>query len=124
MTICITTATTDAPALLDARFGRSPWFTFVDTETGDVTIEKNELADGASGVGAQAAQFVADRGVNAVITGQVGPSAFAVLKAAGIAAYTTEAQTVAEALDLYKEGRLEAAGAATGPSHGGGGGGR
>jgi len=124
MKICITTATTDPPALLDSRFGRSPWFTFVDTKTGNVAIEKNELADGASGVGAQAAQLVADRGATAVITGQVGPSAFAVLKAAGVVAYTTRAQTVTEALDLYKEGKLEPAGAATGAAHSGGGGSR
>lgn len=121
MKICITTATTEPPARLDARFGRSPWFTFHDTETGTSTVERNELAGGASGVGAQVAQLVAERGAQAVVTGQVGPSAFAVLKAAGIAAYTTSASTVDEAVELFKAGELEAAGAPTGPGHHGGG---
>lgn len=121
MRVCITTATTDAPARLDARFGRAPWFTFLDTDTGESTVERNELADGASGVGAQAAQLVAERGAEVVITGQVGPSAFAVLKAAGIAAYTTTATTVEEALAAFRDGKLEAAGEPTGPGHHGGG---
>lgn len=121
MKVCITTATTDAPARLDARFGRAPWFTFYDTETGESKVEPNDLADGASGVGAQAAQLVAERGAVAVVTGQVGPSAFAVLKAAGIAAYTTSAATVDEAVELFQTGKLEPAGAPTGPGHHGGG---
>ncbi|MFW6291430.1 MAG: NifB/NifX family molybdenum-iron cluster-binding protein [Spirochaetota bacterium] len=121
MTICITTATTDPPARLDSRFGRSLWFTFYDTETGTSTVERNDLAGGASGVGAQVAQLVAERGAQAVVTGQVGPSAFAVLKAAGVAAYTTSATTVDEAVELFGAGKLEAAGAPTGPGHHGGG---
>ncbi len=121
MKVCITTATADSPARLDSRFGRSPWFTFYDTGTGASTVERNEFADGASGVGAQAAQLVVERGAQAVVTGQVGPSAFAVLKAAGIAAYTTSAATVDEAVELFRAGKLEAAGAPTGPGHHGGG---
>jgi predicted Fe-Mo cluster-binding NifX family protein len=121
MKVCITTATTDSPARLDARFGRAPWFTFYDSDTGASVVERNELAGGASGVGAQAAQLVAERGTEAVVTGQVGPSAFAVLKAAGIPAYTTDALTVDEAVELFRAGKLEAAGAPTGPGHHGGG---
>ena len=121
MKVCITTATTDSPARLDARFGRAPWFTFYDTDTGASAVERNELAGGASGVGAQAAQLVAERGAEAVVTGQVGPSAFAVLKAAGIPAYTTDAPTVDEAVELFRAGKLEAVGAPTGPGHHGGG---
>ena len=120
MRLCITTATTEAPARLDRRFGRSPFLTFVDTETNETQIEENSLADGASGVGAQVAQLVAQRGATAVITGQIGPSAFAVLDAAEIATYTTTATTVAEALTLFREGRLDSAQAPTGPGHHGG----
>ncbi len=120
MKLCITTATTEAPARLDRRFGRSPFLTFVDTDTDETKIEENGLADGASGVGAKVAQLVAERGATVVITGQIGPSAFAVLDAAGIATYTTSATTVAEALALFREGRLDSAQAPTGPGHHGG----
>ncbi len=121
MKVCITTATAEAPAKLDRRFGRAPWLTFHDTETAESHIERNDLANGASGVGAQTAQLVAERGADAVITGQVGPSAFAVLTAAGIPAYTTDATTIEEAIALFRDGKLESAGAATGPGHHGGG---
>lgn len=120
MKVCITTATTEGEPRLDPRFGRSPWFTFVDTESGAREVEENERAGGARGVGAQVAQYVAERGVDAVITGQVGPSAFQVLEAAGIAAYTTDAATVAEALDAFRAGTLVRVGAATTHAHHGG----
>lgn len=122
MKLCITTATTEPPAKLDSRFGRSPFLAFVDTETDAVEFEENRLADGPSGVGSQVAQLICERGAHAVISGQIGPSAFAVLKAAGVPAYTTSAATLAEAIELFREGALTAAAAATGPGHHGGGG--
>jgi predicted Fe-Mo cluster-binding NifX family protein len=117
MTICITTATTDRDPLLDARFGRSPYYTFVDLETGETHVEPNELAEGAGGVGAQAAQFVAERGATALVTGQIGPNAFRVLQAAGVATYTTRERSVADALRAYREGRVERVAAPTAAGH-------
>ena len=107
MTVCITTATTEPGARMDARFGRSPYFTFVETDSGEVTIEENPFAGGSSGVGARVGQFVAEHGTRALITAQVGPSAHAVLEAAGIDAYVSHAETVHDALAEFKEGKLE-----------------
>ena len=114
MMICITTAGTEADAKVDARFGRSPWFTFVDVSTGDFRVEANEFAEGAHGVGTRVSQYVVDHGAEAVITGQVGPNALEVLSAAGVAVYTTDEMTIPEALNALGEGQLprsEAAGA-------------
>lgn len=119
MTICITTSSDDPDPQVDARFGRSPYFTFVDTETKETRVEPNAFTGGAHGVGAQSAQYVADCGAHAVITGQVGPNAFRVLEAAGIPAYTISAATVSQAVQALSEGRLERAGGPTGPGHGG-----
>lgn len=46
-----------------------------------------------------------------------GPKAFRVLQAAGVAICTTEAATVAEALDLYREGKLSRALTANAQGH-------
>ena len=117
MTICITTATTDPDSPLEVRFGRSPYYTFVDLETNETHVERNELAGGAGGVGAQAAQYVAERGAEAVVTGQVGPNAFRVLQAAGVATYTTTERTVSGALRAYREGRVQKVDGPTAASH-------
>ena len=64
--------------------------------------------DSAQGAGIQAAQTVARALVQAVVTGHCGPKAFRVLSAAGIAVYTTDAATVAEALERFRSGSLSA----------------
>jgi predicted Fe-Mo cluster-binding NifX family protein len=121
MTVCITTDTTEPGARVDQRFGRAPRFTFVDTETGESTVVANEYGSGASGVGAQVGQMVAERGAQAVITGQVGPSAYRVLEVAGITVYTTPPIPVVEAVEAFRSGTLTKADAPTGPGrHGGG----
>lgn len=108
MMVCITTATTEADAPIDARFGRSAFFTFVDLSTGAYHVKPNEFLDESHGVGTRVSQYVADQGAEAVITGHVGPKALDVLTAAGVAAYTTEAASVSEALTALREGRLSA----------------
>ncbi|MFW6247806.1 MAG: NifB/NifX family molybdenum-iron cluster-binding protein [bacterium] len=117
MTICITTDANGDGAKVDPRFGRAPFFTFVDTESGASRVVANVYASGASGVGAQVAQMIAEHGAEAVVTGQVGPSAFRVLEAAGVTVYTSPAVPVAEAVESHRTGTLEQAGGATGPGH-------
>jgi predicted Fe-Mo cluster-binding NifX family protein len=60
----------------------------------------------AQGAGIQAAQLLVNLGVEAVITGHVGPKAFRTLKAAGVNIYLSEAATVEEALHLFRENLL------------------
>jgi predicted Fe-Mo cluster-binding NifX family protein len=116
MYVCVTTMQTGAGDAVDPRFGRCDRFSFVDTDSGETTHERNALASGAGGVGAKAAQMVADRGVQAVITGQVGPNAFRVLAAAGIEVYTAAEKTLSEAVEDLREGRLAALAAPSGPA--------
>ena len=61
----------------------------------------------AQGAGIQTGQNIANLGVEAVITGNVGPNAFRVLSAAGVRIFLTEQQTVQDAIDLFKAGKLE-----------------
>jgi len=48
-------------------------------------------------------------GVQAVITGHVGPNAFSALQTSNVAVYVGASGTVAEAVEQFKAGQLEAA---------------
>ncbi len=102
--------TSEGPALEDAvdpRFGRCGAFLLADTERNEVRPVSNQAAMEGSGAGVQAAEKVVDLGAEAVITGQVGPRAIQVLRAANIPVYTGAAGSAQEALDAFKEGRLK-----------------
>ncbi len=58
------------------------------------------------GAGVQSAQFIVDKGTEAVITGHVGPNAFQILKAAGVQIYDGTGLTVREAMECFRKGVL------------------
>jgi predicted Fe-Mo cluster-binding NifX family protein len=108
--------TLDAP--LDVRFGRAPKFLVydLDNETFEV-VDNQQNLNAAQGAGIQSAETVARLGAKGLVTGHCGPKAFRVLLAAGIKVYTTDAPTVAAALDLYRSGKLTEAKAADVDGH-------
>ena len=114
MKIVITSQGPDMNSAVDPRFGRAACFITVDSDTGEFTAYDNSTGlNAAQGAGVQAGRYVADLGVKAVITGQVGPKAFATLAAAGVTVYTGASGTVQEALESYKSGQLSAAAGAS-----------
>jgi len=117
MKICITARGKDLEALVDPVFGRARFFLFVDSETRETEAVEN--APGAHGAGVQAAQLLADRGAELLITGNVGPNAQRGLAASGIKVYLSREGTAAGALDDLDAGRLAETLAPTRPQHGG-----
>ena len=108
MKVVITADGKDLSSRLDSRFGRAKWLILVDRDTGGFEAEDNSVNFNAvSGAGIQTAQNVAGLEAEALITGNVGPNAFKTLNAAGVKVFLSEAQTVQEALDLFKEGKLQ-----------------
>jgi len=98
--------TLDSP--MEERFGRSPFFIIVDSETGSFEVIQNPLANAGGGVGPKAAQLVIGVGVKAVVTGQVGGNAQEVLSAAGIPIYLyRNGKSVKDALDQFRNNTLE-----------------
>lgn len=90
-------------------FGRCPYF--IIAEIKDQKIEKteaieNENIDQMSGVGISAAQLMAEKDVNAVITGNVGPRALDVLKQFNIEIYFGEG-VVKNVLQEFIDGKLK-----------------
>ncbi|MDD5011261.1 MAG: NifB/NifX family molybdenum-iron cluster-binding protein [Phycisphaerae bacterium] len=110
MRIAITAQGQDLSSQLDPRFGRAKWLILADTDTNEFEANDNTVnLNAASGAGIQTAQNVASLKAEAVITGNMGPNAFRTLGAAGVKAFLSKASTVQEALDLFKEGKLQEA---------------
>lgn len=103
-------------------FGRCPTYVFVDTETMEFEAVPNPAMSAPGGAGIQAAQFAVSKGVQGVLTGNVGPNAFNVLQAAGVAIYPVSAGAVQDAVDAYKSGHLQPISGASSGMYGGMGG--
>jgi predicted Fe-Mo cluster-binding NifX family protein len=95
---------------LDPRFGRAKLFILLDTETGAFSVVDNSVnLNAAQGAGIQAAKKIVELGADALITGHVGPKAFSTLQAGKIKIYAGATGTVADAVQQFKDGKLEAA---------------
>ncbi|MDD2574824.1 MAG: NifB/NifX family molybdenum-iron cluster-binding protein [Firmicutes bacterium] len=106
MKIAVSATGNTLESQLDLRFGRAAAFIIMDTETMDFEAVDNSGAVAAGGAGISAAQLVADKDVEAVITGNVGPNAMNVLKAANIEIYRGNAASVKDNVEQFKKGGL------------------
>jgi predicted Fe-Mo cluster-binding NifX family protein len=121
MKICVSATSNSLDSLVDPRFGRCPYFIIVDSETMQYEAIPNPAVYAASGAGVQAVQLIASKGVEVVITGNVGPNAFQALSAMGIKVVVGAHGTVREVVEKYKRGELkEASGPTVGPHFGAG----
>jgi predicted Fe-Mo cluster-binding NifX family protein len=108
MIVGITARAPGTSAPVEQRFGRAPYFVFVDTETGKAESIENPLVDAAGGVGPRAVQMFSEHGATVVITGQVGGNAARALGMGGIKAYAYRGTgSVADALAEYTAGNLQ-----------------
>ena len=89
---------------IDQRFGRAAFFIIVQTDDMEVEVVDNSAVAASGGAGISAAQMIADKDVEAVVTGNVGPNAMNVLKAAKIKLYKGSAESVKENVELFKKG--------------------
>ena len=124
MKILVTSTGTTLDAAMSPIFGRCPSYIVVDTETFKFEPLSNPAMGAAGGAGIQAAQFIAQGGVEAVVTGNVGPNAYGVLNSAGIPVYLCKDEcTVRQAVESFNSGTLERVGGSNVPGHFGAGGG-
>jgi predicted Fe-Mo cluster-binding NifX family protein len=108
MKIALSAQGNDLHAAVDPRFGRCAHFILVDPETMQFEVLDNPNLAAAGGVGIQSAQFLANKDVHVVLTGNCGPNAFATLQAAGIDVVIGVSGTIQTAIDQYKSGQLQA----------------
>lgn len=119
MKVAVTANGQDLDAPTSSVFGRCSTYILVDTETMQFEAVANPALSASGGAGIQAAQFVAGLGAEAIVTGNVGPNAYGVLRAAGVAVYLNNGGTVRQAVEAYNAGELEATSAPSGPAHAG-----
>jgi predicted Fe-Mo cluster-binding NifX family protein len=89
---------------VESRFGRTPYYLFVDPDTMEYEAVQNPNVTAGGGVGIQSAQLMSDRGVQYVLTGNCGPNAFQVFRAAGIQVIVGVTGAVRQAVEQFKAG--------------------
>jgi len=109
MRIAISATGPSLDAQVDPRFGRCQYFIIADPATMEFEALENTSIAAAGGAGIATAQVVANKGVQAVFTGNCGPNACQTLEAAGIQLITGVTGTVRDAIEGYKAGRLKSA---------------
>lgn len=117
MKIAISSTGKDLDSQVDPRFGRCQYFIFVNPETMEFEALENEGAMSMGGAGIQAAQFIAQRGASALITGNLGPNAATALSAAGIKVYLVSGGKIKEVVEDFKSGKLREVSGPTVPPH-------
>lgn len=117
MKICVTAQEDNLDSLVDPRFGRAKFFIFIDSETLDFQAVENPNVDGMGGVGIQSAQFLIDKEVSVLLTGNVGPNAFNVLNSAGIKIVSNLSSTVKDVVEQFKQKKLKPTDNASVDSH-------
>jgi predicted Fe-Mo cluster-binding NifX family protein len=117
MKIAITATEPKIEAEVDPRFGRCQYFIIADPETMEFEAIDNASAISGGGAGVSAAQVIAGKGVESVLTGNCGPNAYQVLSPAGIKVITGVSGRVRDVIEDYKDGRFKKSSQPNVPSH-------
>jgi len=104
MKVAVTSVGPSLDDQVEPRFGRCTYFLIVDPETMELETLKNPNVAAGGGAGIQSAQLMAERGVQAVLTGNCGPNAFQVFNASGIQVIVGISGLVRQAVEQFKAG--------------------
>jgi len=105
--VTVTEPSLDAP--VDPQFGRCPYFLIVETDDlACETVENPNVALGG-GAGIQSAQFMNEKGVRFVLTGNCGPNAYRTLSAGGVQVIVGCSGVARDVVEKFKAGQLNAA---------------
>ncbi len=110
MKLAVTSEGDSLQSPVDPRFGRAKFFVVIDTESRAFTAIQNAVNPNATqGAGIQAGKTIGELGIKSLITGHVGPKAFATLQAGNVEVYTGATGTVADAVEQLKNSQLQRA---------------
>ncbi len=123
MKIAVTSTGPTLDDMVEARFGRCPYFLIIDPDTMEFEAINNANIALGGGAGIQSAQLMASKGVSAVLTGNCGPNAFQTFGATNIQVITGVSGPVRQAVEQYKSGKLSSSTTPNVQSHFGMGGG-
>ncbi len=127
MKLCVTSTGESLDSKVDERFGRAYYFLIIDTDTMDFEAVQNTAQSEGLGAGIRAAQIITDKGIEALLTGFVGPKAFTALETANVKIYegASGTESAKHAVERFKKGEYKEASAPSGgprrgPGRGGG----
>ncbi len=124
MKIAISSSTGNPDTEFSPRFGRCAYFLVVEEGADDWEKISNPAVNAQGGAGTQVVQHLAEKGVEAVISGRYGPNAYEALAAADINAYLAKSGTPKQLVDQVQAGSLNLASGPTGAGMHGDGSGR
>lgn len=113
MRLAISSQTGNPDQEFSPRFGRCAYFLIVDEGSDNWEKLSNPALSTQDGAGTKVVGYLADQGVNAVISGRYGPNAYEALSAAGMDAYLANSGTPRQLLEQIQAGSLSLA---AGPS--------
>ncbi|WP_031515908.1 NifB/NifX family molybdenum-iron cluster-binding protein [Desulfofalx alkaliphila] len=119
MKVAISSSGKESTGQVSTRLGRCQYFIIYNTENGKSERVENKARFSPGGAGIATAKNLADMGVDAVVTGFIGPKAFSALKAAGITMYTGARGTVEETYELFRQNKLSIAQSPNAGAHSG-----
>lgn len=108
MLIAITSQKEEQSSQVEKRFGRAPWFITFNTDTKEYQSFQNPGTNQSSGAGVSAAQFIIDKKINIIISGDFGPNASRAFQAAKteMRLFNENTLTVQDAIDQYQNNKL------------------
>jgi predicted Fe-Mo cluster-binding NifX family protein len=89
---------------VDPRFGRAAFLLIINSDNGELieAVDNSAGQNAAQGAGIRAAGLVAEKGVQAILTGRLGPKAMAVVEKANIKVVNDVSGTVRNAIDKFR----------------------
>ena len=105
-------------SILDKRFGRAKNFILFDSDRNVYEVIDNTAKEGAHGAGPKAAQLVIENNADVLITGNLGPKAYAVIDETNIESFRSKEVSIQKNIEYYLANKLEKI-KSYGPSHAG-----
>ncbi len=121
MKIAISSTGKDLDSEVDSRFGRCPYFLFVEVdkenkEIKDFEVVENEAQTQTGGAGITAGELVGNKEPDVIITTNMGPRAFQIFEQINIKIYRGQGK-IKDVVQEFLEGNLEEISSASGPQH-------
>ena len=117
MKLAVSAMGKDLDAQVYPGFGRCQYFIIADSDTLEFEALKNPNIGLMNRAGIQSGEMMADRGVEVVLTGNIGPNAFRTLAAAGVQVIAGVSGTVREAIHKLNSDQLQPISKATVPEY-------